>query len=557
MSKNLAAVRRTCEKQLPATIRSDEDAAFHGIREDGRGRRYAAAGALRRDGRPRRRTGRQRCVPRRRRSVRDGGSRELRGPPGRGQPGRRTVRRGQGGRRRLGDHAVRHSRGGSGRSAGVRRAAREVLARGDRDLDPAPDLHGPGGARRLNGAHYAGIVPAETSSDDPTEAIIAAWRAESARLVGALTRMTRDVELAEDLAQDALVAALEQWPQTGVPENPIAWLMTTAKRRGIDHFRRADSLRRKIAELDHAGGGEEQEMPDLDAQVDYIEDDVLRLIFLSCHPSLTAESRAALTLRLVGGLTTAEIARGFLATESTMGQRISRAKKTLSEAHAEFEMPTGPERTRRLDDVMAVIYLIFNEGYTATAGEDWMRPDLSSEGMRLARMLSALTPEEPEVLRPQGPVGVPGARRPPPRPAAGAPVLLEAQDRTRWDQLLIRRGLAALSAAEQLAARGKPVGTYFLQASIAAQHARAGRAEDTNWRRIAALYDVLAEAAPGPVVEVNRAVAHGRAFGPDAGLAVLAELDAGVLGDSPLVPSVRGDLLERAGLHAQASAAFA
>ena len=213
-------------------------------------------------------------------------------------------------------------------------------------------------------------MPAEPSTDDPREAILTAWRAESARLVGALTRMTRDVDLAEDLAQDALVAALEQWPTTGIPDNPTAWLMTTAKRRGIDHFRRTDSLRGKIAELEHARGGEEAGMPDLDGQVDYIEDDVLRLIFLSCHPSLTADSRAALTLRLVGGLTTSEIARGFLASESAMGQRISRAKRTLSEQRAEFELPTGPERTRRLDDVMAVIYLIFNEGYTATAGED-------------------------------------------------------------------------------------------------------------------------------------------------------------------------------------------
>ena len=316
-------------------------------------------------------------------------------------------------------------------------------------------------------------MPAETSADDPTEAIYAAWRAESARLVGALTRMTRDVELAEDLAQDALVAALEQWPTTGVPDNPIAWLMTIAKRRGIDHFRRADSLRRKIAELEHARGGEEEEMPDLDGQVDYIEDDVLRLIFLSCHPSLTAESRAALTLRLVGGLTTAEIARGFLVTESTMGQRISRAKKTLSAAHAEFELPTGPERTRRLDDVMAVIYLIFNEGYTATAGEDWMRPDLASEAMRLARMLAAVAPDEPEVLGLQALLEIQGSRMAARLDEHGAPVLLEAQDRTRWDQLLIRRGLAALQQAEQLAARGKPVGKYFLQASIAAQHARA------------------------------------------------------------------------------------
>ena len=396
----------------------------------------------------------------------------------------------------------------------------------------------------------------ETTRQVLTEAIVAAWRAESARLVGALTRMTRDVELAEDLAQDALVAALEQWPATGVPDNPIAWLMTLAKRRGVDHFRRADTLRRKIAELEQARDGEEEEMPDLDAQVDYIEDDVLRLIFLSCHPSLTAESRAALTLRLVGGLTTAEIARGFLVSDTTMGQRISRAKKTLSASHAEFEMPTGPELTRRLDDVMAVIYLIFNEGYTATAGEDWMRPDIAGEAMRLARMLAAVAPDEPEVLGLQALLEIQGSRMAARLDEHGVPVLLEAQDRKRWDQLLIRRGMGALQQAELLASRGKPVGTYFLQAMIAAQHARAERAEDTNWRRIAALYDVLADAAPGPVVEVNRAVAYGRAFGPDAGLAVLEALDAGVLDDSPLVPSVRGDLLERAGLQKQAGEAF-
>ena len=369
--------------------------------------------------------------------------------------------------------------------------------------------------------------------------------------------MTRDVELAEDLVQDALLAALEQWPTSGVPANPAAWLMTTAKRRGIDHFRRADNLRRKTEELGHATTrGEEEQMPDLDAQVDYIEDDVLRLIFLSCHPSLTPESRAALTLRLVGGLTTSEIARGFLATEPAMGQRISRAKKTLSEASADFELPTGADRDKRLDDVMAVIYLIFNEGYAAAAGEHWMRPDLVNEGMRLARMLAALAPDEPEALGLQALLEIQGSRVSARLDERGAPVLLEAQDRTRWDQLLIRRGLAALQRAELLAARGKPVGKYFLQASIAAQHARAVRAEDTDWRQIAMLYDVLAEAAPGPIVEVNRAVAHGRAFGPGAGLRVLDVLDANALGDSPLAPSVRGDLLERAGLHSEAAAAF-
>ena len=311
-------------------------------------------------------------------------------------------------------------------------------------------------------------MPAETSADDVIEAVHAAWRADSARLVGALMRMTRDVELAADLAQDALVAALEQWPATGVPDNPSAWLMTTAKRRGVDHFRRADTLRRKVAEIENARRGEEAEMPDLDGQVDHIEDDVLRLIFLSCHPTLTAESRAALTLRLVGGLSTAEIARGFLTTESTMGQRISRAKKTLSSAHAEFDLPTGRERTQRLDDVMAVIYLIFNEGYTATSGDDWMRPDLAAEATRLARMLAALAPDEPEALGLQALLEIQGSRTAARLDEDGAPVLLEAQDRTRWDQLMVRRGLAALQQAEALGARGTPVGKYFLQASIAA-----------------------------------------------------------------------------------------
>jgi RNA polymerase sigma factor (sigma-70 family) len=390
------------------------------------------------------------------------------------------------------------------------------------------------------------------------ETITTAWRAESARLVGALTRMTRDIDLAEDLAQDALVAALEQWPDAGIPANPAAWLMTTAKRRGIDHFRRADNLRRKTEELGHAqtGGGQEQ-VPELDTQVDYIEDDVLRLIFMTCHPCLTPDSRAALTLRLVGGLTTSEIARGFLAAESAIGQRISRAKKTLSEARAEFELPTGADRDKRLDDVMAVIYLIFNEGYSAAAGEHWMRPDLANEGIRLARMLAALAPREPEVLGLQALLEIQGSRIDARIDEHGAPVLLEAQDRTLWNQVLIERGLAALDQARVLAARGRPVGKYFLQASIAAQHARAKSSQDTDWRQIAKLYDILAEAAPGPIVEVNRAVAHGRAFDPQAGLAILEELDATQLGDSPLVPSVRGDLLERAGLHAGAAESFA
>ncbi|MCW2786378.1 MAG: polymerase subunit sigma-24 [Marmoricola sp.] len=391
------------------------------------------------------------------------------------------------------------------------------------------------------------------------EAIAAAWRAESATLVAALTRMTRDIGLAEDLAQDALVAALEQWPDAGVPRNPGAWLMTTAKRRGIDQFRRNETLRRKTDELSHARSWAFEEvdpMPDLDAQVDHIEDDVLRLIFLCCHPALTPESRAALTLRMVGGLTTTEIARGFLVAETAMGQRISRAKKTLSDVRAEFELPTGSDREQRLDDVMAVIYLVFNEGYSATAGDDWMRPELCNEAIRLARMLAQMTPDEPEVHGLQALLEVQASRMGARIDAAGEPVLLDAQNRSLWDELLIRRGLDALARAELLAARGAPVGRYYLQAAIASQHARAATFEETDWRRIAVLYDVLAQAAPGPVVEVNRAVAHGRAFDAGAGLAVLEAVPPDALGDSPLIPSVLGDLSERAGLHADAVAAF-
>ncbi len=309
--------------------------------------------------------------------------------------------------------------------------------------------------------------------------------------------------------------------------------------------------------MEHGAGRSEIDVPDLDAQVDHIEDDVLRLLFLACHPTLTPETRAALTLRLVGGLTTAEIARGFLTSESTMAQRISRAKKTLATAGVELELPTGAERTARLDDVMAVVYLIFNEGYSVTAGDDWMRRDLADEATRLARMLATLAPDEPEVLGLQALLELQGSRMAARLTPDGAPVLLEEQDRTRWDRLMVRRGLAALRAASELAAAGTPVGTYFLQASIAAEHARAAAAEDTDWARIATLYDVLAQAAPGPVVEVNRAVAHGRAHGPDAGLAVLDDVDPASLGDSPLVPSVRGDLLQRAGRHDEAAACVA
>jgi RNA polymerase sigma factor (sigma-70 family) len=385
-------------------------------------------------------------------------------------------------------------------------------------------------------------------------AVTAAWRRESARLVAALARMTGDVALAEDLAQDALVAALEQWPRDGIPREPAAWLMTTAKRRAVDHFRRSATLRRKVDELGH--GLEEVHVPDFDAQVDHIEDDVLRLMFLCCHPVLSRESRAALTLRLVAGLSTAEIARAFLAGEATTGQRISRAKRTLAEAGVELDLPTGAERTARLDDVMAVVYLLFNEGYVATRGTDWTRPDLCHEAIRLARMLVAMVPDEPEVHALQALLELQASRTAARTDRDGRPVLLEHQDRRRWDVLLVRRGLRALERAEALARGGRPVGTYFLQAAIAAEHARSRRPEDTDWVEIARLYDVLALAAPGPVVEVNRAVAHGRAFGPQAGLDVLAALPAGALPGSPLVPSVRGDLLQRLGRPGEAAAAF-
>ena len=388
--------------------------------------------------------------------------------------------------------------------------------------------------------------------EDAGAAVHRVWREESARIVGALTRMTRDLDLAEDLAQDALVAALQQWPRDGLPDNPAAWLMQTAKRRAIDHFRRADTLRRRTAELGHAleRDGEEADVPDLDGLVDHIDDDVLRLIFLTCHPVLSPESRAALTLRLVGGLTVPEIARAYLTKDATVGQRISRAKKQL--AGASFELPVGAEREQRLDDVMGVVYLIFNEGYAATAGDDWMRPDLCAEAIRLARMLAQLAPQEPDVHGLQALLELQASRTPARLGPDGTPVLLDDQDRTRWDQLLVRRGLAALDRAMALR---KPIGSYTLQAQIAACHARAATAADTDWAAIARWYDALAGMGDNPVVEVNRAVAHGRAHGPDAGLAVLEAIASPPA--THLLPAVRGDLLERAGRHAEAAEAFA
>jgi RNA polymerase sigma factor (sigma-70 family) len=394
------------------------------------------------------------------------------------------------------------------------------------------------------------------TTQDAHELVQRVWRDESARLVGALTRMTRDLSLAEDLAQDALVAALQQWPEAGVPDNPAAWLMQTAKRRAIDQFRRNDTLRRRTAELGQALEREEVDMPDLDAFVDHIDDDVLRLVFLTCHPALSPESRTALTLRLVGGLTVPEIARAFLTKEATVGQRISRAKKTLE--GESFELPTGAERERRLDDVMGVLYLIFNEGYAATAGDDWMRPDLCAEGIRLARMLAGLAPQEPDVHGLLALMELQASRLHARTDEHGQPVLLEDQDRSRWDELMVRRGLAALDRAMAVVAEGRRLaGPYVVQAQIAACHARAATPEQTDWRAIAQWYDVLTRLGDNPVVEVNRAVAHGRAYGPEDGLAVLDGVaEHRALSASHLVPAVRGDLLARAGRHAEAATEF-
>jgi RNA polymerase sigma factor (sigma-70 family) len=386
---------------------------------------------------------------------------------------------------------------------------------------------------------------------EPQAVVDAVWRRESAKMIAALTRMTRDLALAEDLAHDALVAALDQWPREGVPANAGGWLMAVAKRRAIDLFRREETARRGTEVLGRALGEDDADLADA---VDHIEDDVLRLVFLTCHPALPPESRAALTLRMVGGLTTPEIANAFLVREKTMGQRISRAKSILAQVRADFVVPRGAELEERLSDVLAVVYLIFNEGYAATAGDHWMRPELCLEALRLARLLATLIPDEPEVHGLQALLEIQTSRTRARHDADGAPVLLEAQDRRLWDQLLIRRGLEALDRAE---GTGRAIGPYVLQAAIAACHARAQRAEDTDWQRIAELYDVVAEAYPSPIVEVNRAVAHGRAHGPDAGLAVLDAVagDPTLTGTS-LVASVRGDLLGHRGDHAAAAAAF-
>lgn len=384
------------------------------------------------------------------------------------------------------------------------------------------------------------------------EAVTAVWRVESARIVATLARLTGDLSVAEDLAQDALVAALESWPRDGIPRQPKAWLLAVARRRGVDQVRRSAGLRRRLPQLAH--DLEQNAMPEPTELVDHVEDDVLRLILLTCHPLLTPESRAALTLRLVGGLTSAEIARALLVPEATMVRRITRAKRTLADAGATLELPTGQERTDRLDDVLAVIYLIFNEGYAATQGDTWARPDLCHEGVRLARLLAGLVPDDPEVHGLQALLELQASRLGARTDAGGAPVLLDDQDRTRWDRLLIRRGLTALRRAENL---GTPVGGYTVQAEIAACHARAARPEDTDWARIAALYDLLSGVAANPVVEINRAVAHGRARGPAAGLEVLAALAGDrVCAESAQYAAVHADLLARAGRHREAAAEF-
>jgi RNA polymerase sigma factor (sigma-70 family) len=423
------------------------------------------------------------------------------------------------------------------------------------------------------------------TATDTHRAIDAVWRIESPRLIAGLARIVRDVGVAEDLAQDALVAALEQWPRSGVPDNPGAWLMAAAKHRAIDHFRRNTRLERKHEELGRENviqkigarevrAGEDQ-MKDLEAAFDDdVGDDLLRLMFVACHPVLSTEARVALTLRLLGGLTTDEIARAFLVPEPTIAQRIVRAKRTLAEARVPFEVPRGDELAARLSSVLAVIYLVFNEGYSATAGDDWMRPTLCEEALRLGRVLAELAPQEPEVHGLVALMEIQASRSRARVGPSGEPVLLNDQNRAHWDQLLIRRGLAALERAEKLRAENlaaenvranKPrektpsvaQGPYALQAAIAACHARARTPEETAWPRIAMLYDSLARLAPSPVVELNRAVAVAMAFGPAEGLKLVDALtSAPSLENYHLLPSVRGDFLFKLGRFDEARAEF-
>jgi RNA polymerase sigma factor (sigma-70 family) len=391
------------------------------------------------------------------------------------------------------------------------------------------------------------------TATDTQRTIDAVWRIESPKLIARLARLVRDVGLAEELAQDAFVAALEQWPDEGVPPNPGAWLMTTAKHRAIDLLRRNERLDRKYGELARSL---ELQQPAADGSpdVEEVSDGLLRLIFTACHPVLSQEARVALTLRLLGGLTTPEIARAYLAPEPTVAQRIVRAKRTLAKEQVPFEVPQGPELASRLSSVLEVIYLIFNEGYSATAGDDWMRPDLCEDALRLARLLAGLMPKESEVHGLVALLEIQASRTAARSGPSGEVVLLLDQDRRRWDQLLIHRGLAALERAEML---GGQAGPYTLQASIAACHARAGTAEETNWARIAALYWALSHVTPSPIVELNRAVAVSHAVGPADGLEIVDALrDEPTLADYHLLFSVRGDLLARLERYDEARVEF-
>ena len=395
--------------------------------------------------------------------------------------------------------------------------------------------------------------------DETTRAAIeAVWRLESTRLIAALVRIVRDVGLAEDVAQDAIVAALAQWPAAGIPDNPGAWLMTTAKRRAVDAFRArakhdaaAAALARELSEAVDEDPG---------AGIDHIEDDVLRLMFICCHPALTPEAQTTLTLKLVAGLSTREIARAHLASEATIAQRVSRAKRTLADVGAAIEEPSGSERAERLETVLGVVYLLFNEGYSATEGADWMRPALCDEAVRLGRILTALVPDHSEAHGLAALMELQSSRLAARAGADGEPILLDAQDRGRWDAARIRRGLDALARADALLAAAGPdaeAGPYALQAAIAAEHARAASVDDTDWDRVARLYEQLGRRTGSPVAELNRAVALGRARGPAAGLALLDQLDdVPALREYHLVPSVRGDLYERQGRGAEAAAEF-
>jgi len=394
------------------------------------------------------------------------------------------------------------------------------------------------------------------ADEDVRRTIDAVWGIESARLIAGIARIVRDVGVAEELVNDAFVTALEQWPSAGIPDKPAAWLMATAKHRAIDRVRRSQRLDNRTSLEDDVDAAHEASAGEIDASLDDdIRDDMLRLVFVACHPVLSLDARVALTLRLVGGLTTEEIARAFLVPEPTIAQRIVRAKRTLSEARVPFDAPRGGELETRLPAVLEVIYLIFNEGYSATAGDDWVRPELCNDALRLGRIVAELVPQESEAHGLVALMEVQASRLRARVGSSGEPVLLLDQDRSRWDRLLVRRGLAALDRAERL---GGALGPYALQAAIAACHARAGTAADTDWRRIVALYDALAQLAPSPIVELNRAVAVGMAFGPQAGLAIVDSLNAErSLSTYYLLPSVRGHLLAELGRFSEARAEYA